>query len=225
MPLDPTVFIVDDDLAIRQSLQWLLQSAALNVETYASAVEFFGQYDPERPGCLVLDLRMPGIDGLTLQDTLLREDIRLPIIFITGHGNIPQAVRAIQHGAVDFMEKPFDDQVLLARIRQALEMDRKHRAAQTLATRIRGKIDRLTPRELQVMEAMAAGQANKAIADHLGLSVRTVELYRHHIMNKLETHSLAEIVQMLTVYKQSQINDLRLPTRIFPGIDEEPANG
>ncbi len=208
MPIDPTVFIVDDDLAIRQSLQWLLQSAALNVETYASAEEFFGQFDPERPGCLVLDLRMPGTDGLTLQETLIRENIRLPIIFITGHGDVPQAVRAIRQGAVDFIEKPFDDQLLLSRIREALELDKKNRSVQSLAKRIAEKIDRLTRRERQVLDAMVKGQANKAIADKLGLSVRTVELHRHHVMAKLETHSLAEIVQMLAIYNNSTDNEL-----------------
>lgn len=208
MPVDPTVFIVDDDLAIRQSLQWLLQSAALNVETFASAEEFFDKFDPARPGCLVLDVRMPGIDGLTLQETLAREDIPMPIIFITGHGNVPQAVTAIQRGAVDFIEKPFDDQLLLSRIREALELDEKNRSVRSLANRISEKIDRLTRRERQVLEAMVSGQANKAIADQLGLSVRTVELHRHHVMNKLETHSLAEIVQMLSIYNNMPSKDL-----------------
>ncbi len=208
MPVDPTVFIVDDDLAIRQSLQWLLQSAALNVETFASAEEFFDKFDPDRPGCLVLDVRMPGIDGLTLQETLTREDVHMPIIFITGHGNVPQAVMAIQRGAVDFIEKPFDDQLLLSRIREALELDEKNRSVRSLANRISEKIDRLTRRERQVLEAMVGGQANKAIADQLGLSVRTVELHRHHVMNKLETHSLAEIVQMLAIYNNKPNKEL-----------------
>jgi len=209
MYIDPTVFVVDDDLAIRQSLEWLLQSAGLQVEIFASAEEYFSQFDPERPGCLVLDLRMPGIDGLTLQETLIHEDIRLPIIFITGHGDVPQAVQAIQRGAVDFIEKPFDDQMLLSRIREALELDRENRATRALANRIREKIDRLTRREREVLDAMAAGQANKIIADQLGLSVRTVELHRHHVMSKLETHSLADIIHMLTIYNQNRSDNLR----------------
>jgi two-component system, LuxR family, response regulator FixJ len=206
MTAEPTVFIVDDDQAIRQSLQWLLVYANMNVETFASAEEFFHAFDPPRRGCLVLDLRMPGINGLTLQETLVREKIHLPIIFITGHGDVPQAVQAMKLGAIDFIEKPFDDHVLLSRIRQALAIDEKQRVDQSLREQIEQKLNRLSRREWEVAELLATGSANKEVARQLGLSIKTVEVHRANIMHKLEAGSLAEIVQMLTTYKVVQEN-------------------
>ncbi|MEQ8232964.1 MAG: response regulator transcription factor [Gammaproteobacteria bacterium] len=194
----PTVFIVDDDLAVRQSLSLLIRSMSLPVETFESAQDFLGRGDPARPGCLVLDIRMPGMSGLELQDELARRDFSLPVIFITGHGDIGMAVRAMKSGAVDFIEKPFNDQVLLERINQAIELDRVRRAERGELADIASRLQLLSPREREVMERIVAGQANKVIAIDLGLSERTVEIHRAKVMAKTGAGSLAELVSMVT---------------------------
>ncbi|MEQ8661125.1 MAG: response regulator transcription factor [Gammaproteobacteria bacterium] len=194
----PTVFIVDDDLAVRQSLTLLIRSMALPVEAFESAQDFLNRGDPTRPGCLVLDIRMPGMSGLELQDELGRRDFALPVIFITGHGDIGMAVRAMKSGAVDFIEKPFSDQVLLERINQAIERDRVSREERAGLADIARRVDLLSPREREVMERIVAGQANKVIAIDLGLSERTVEIHRSRVMAKTGAGSLAELVSMVT---------------------------
>jgi FixJ family two-component response regulator len=191
------VFIVDDDEAVRGSLKLLLKSIGLPAQTYASAQEFLASFDPLRPGCLVLDIRMPGMSGLELQETLNARGALLPIIFITGHGDVPMAVEAMQRGAMDFLQKPFRDQDLLDRINKALEKDRAGRDLLGNRVRIRARMAELTPREREVLGRVTAGQANKVIAADLGLSQRTVEIYRAHVMEKMGANSLAHLVRMV----------------------------
>jgi two-component system response regulator FixJ len=197
MPMrsEPTVFVVDDDPAMRDSLRWLLQSVGLAVETYAAADEFLRAYDPTHPGCLVLDVRMPGMSGLGLQDELVARQIALPVIIITGYAEVPTAVRALKTGAIDFIEKPFNDELLLERVRQAIEADQRTRETQARYTDVATRFAALTPREREVMELVTAGRANKVIAAELGLSPKTVEVHRANVMRKIEVDSVAELVR------------------------------
>ena len=195
---EPTVFVVDDDDAVRDSLLELVDSVGLAVEAFASAQAFLDSYDASRPGCLVLDIRMPGMSGLDLQDRLADTGSVLPIIFITGHGDIPMAVRAMQRGAVDFIQKPFRDQELLDRINDALEKGHRSFAVQELQAEFATRLATLTQREREVMEMIVNGKANKVIAIDLGLSQRTVELHRSRVMEKMRARSLAELVRMVT---------------------------
>jgi len=196
MPPEPTVFVVDDDPAMRDSLCWLLQSVDLHVETYPSADAFLAAYDAGRPGCLVLDVRMPGMSGLNLQDELRTRHIRLPIIMLSGHAEVPTAVRALKAGAIDFMEKPFSDELLLDRIRQAIDLDREQRDAEAQRAAVAERYALLTPREREVMELVTAGKANKVIAAELGLSPKTVEVHRAAVMDKMRADSVADLVRM-----------------------------
>jgi FixJ family two-component response regulator len=198
--LTQTVFVVDDDVAVRQSLSLLIRSMGLSVESFESAQAFLSSCDPERSGCLVLDIRMPGMSGLEMQEELHRRSIDLPVIFITGHGDVAMAVRAMKLGAVDFIEKPFNDQQLLDRINQALEVDRAARAARAERATLASRIELLSPREREVMDRIVAGQANKVIAIELGLSERTVEIHRAKVMTKTGARSLAELVTMVNRY-------------------------
>lgn len=198
--LTQTVFVVDDDVAVRQSLSLLIRSMGLSVESFESAQAFLSSCDPERSGCLVLDIRMPGMSGLEMQEELHRRTIDLPVIFITGHGDVAMAVRAMKLGAVDFIEKPFNDQQLLDRINQALEVDRAARAARAERATLASRIELLSPREREVMDRIVAGQANKVIAIELGLSERTVEIHRAKVMTKTGARSLAELVTMVNRY-------------------------
>jgi RNA polymerase sigma factor (sigma-70 family) len=193
---EATVFVVDDDPAMRNSLRWLIESVGLAVAAYATADEFLERYDPARPGCLVLDVRMPGMSGLDLQDELTRRRITIPTIVITGHAEVAMAVRAVKAGAVDFIPKPFSDQLLLDRIRQALEQDRRDREARAFETDVARRVSNLTPREREVMERIVAGKANKEVAAELGLSPKTVEVHRAHVMEKMQVASLADLVRM-----------------------------
>lgn len=195
--LTQTVFVVDDDLAVRQSLALLIRSMGLTVEAFESAQAFLAVCEPARAGCVVLDIRMPGMSGLELQEELYRRAIELPVIFITGHGDVAMAVRAMKQGAVDFIEKPFNDQHLLDRINQALEVDRAARVARAERATLASRIDLLSPREREVMDRIVAGQANKVIAIELGLSERTVEIHRAKVMTKTGARSLAELVTMV----------------------------
>lgn len=195
-PPEVTVFVVDDDAAMRDSLRWLLQSVNFPVETYASAEEFLAAYDVARPGCLVLDVRMPGMSGLTLQETLAARGMTLPVIMITGYGEVPTAVRALKGGALDFIEKPFNDEILLERVRQALERDRAARAVWARQADAQARLEQLTQREREVMELVTAGKANKVIAAELGLSPKTVEVHRANVMRKMEADSVAELVRL-----------------------------
>jgi FixJ family two-component response regulator len=198
MPPDPQpiVFVVDDDRAMRESLRWLLESIGLSVRTYATAAEFLGDHDPAQPGCLVLDVRMPGMSGLDLQSELARRGAELPTIVVTGHAEVAMAVRAVKAGAIDFIEKPFSDQLLLDRVRQALEIDRQSREIRTRREEARRRLASLSAREREVLGLVAAGKANKEIAAALGLSPKTVEVHRAHVMAKMAVDSLAELVRV-----------------------------
>ena len=191
-----TVCIVDDDEAVRGSLKLLLKSLGVPALVYGSAQEFLADFDPQRSGCLVLDIRMPGMSGLELQHELNTRGALVPIIFITGHGDIPMAVEAMQHGAMDFLQKPFRDQELVDRINKALEKDRAGRELLGNRERLRALIGSLSPREREVMNLIVAGKANKVIAGDLQLSQRTVEIHRAHVMEKMGANSLAHLVRM-----------------------------
>jgi len=191
------VFVVDDDAAVRSSLAMLLKSMALTVDTFESANEFLQRLSADPSGCLVLDIRMPGMSGIELQQQLKQRGCALPIIFITGHGDVSMAVHAMREGAVDFIEKPFRDQDLLDRIYQALARDRQRRRAADETVHIKERFATLTPREHEVMQRVARGQANKVIAIELGLSERTVEIHRARVMHKTGARSLAELLGMV----------------------------
>ena len=191
------VFVVDDDEGVRTSLRLLIRSIGLPVETFDSAQEFLAQFDPERPGCLVLDIRMPGMSGLELQQKLNERHAITPIVFITGHGDVPMAVEAMQAGAIDFVQKPFRDQDLIDRINRALEKDRTNRAALRERDAIRQRIAELTPREREVLELVTKGRANKVIAGDLSVSQRTDEIHRARVMEKMGASSLAHLVRMV----------------------------
>jgi FixJ family two-component response regulator len=192
----PTVFIVDDDPAIRFAMQALMDSVNIKHEIFASGDEFLEGVDDQRPGCLVLDIRMPGLGGLELQEELIRRGCGLPIIFITGHGDVPMAVDAMQKGAVDFIQKPFRDQDLLDRIRQALKTDKKRRKEQQKHAEVAERLSRLTNREREVFDLVVTGKPNKVIAYELGVSQRTVEIHRARVMEKMQARSLADLVKM-----------------------------
>jgi len=192
----PTVFIVDDDPAIRFAMQALMDSVNVSHEIYASGDEFLENVDDKRPGCLVLDIRMPGLGGLELQEELLRRGSAIPIIFITGHGDVPMAVEAMQKGAVDFIQKPFRDQDLLDRIREALKTDSERRQEQREHAEVAERLGRLTNREREVFDLVVTGKPNKVIAYELGVSQRTVEIHRARVMEKMQARSLADLVKM-----------------------------
>jgi len=193
----PSVFIVDDDEAVRNSLRLLVRSIGLNATIMSSAQEFLAGYNPMQPGCLILDVRMPGMSGLELQQQLNLRGAFIPVIFITGHGDIPMAVEAMQQGAFDFLQKPFRDQDLIERLQRALESDRKNRSELSERSAIRERRDSLTPREREVLALVASGKANKAMAADLGLSERTIEIHRARVMEKMGASSLAQLVRMV----------------------------
>jgi two-component system, LuxR family, response regulator FixJ len=195
--LPQTVFVVDDDDAVRNSLRMLLKSAGLSTEVAGSAQEFLTRYDTAQPGCLVLDVRMPGMSGLEMQHELNVRGAAIPVIFITGHGDIPMAVEAMQHGAFDFLQKPFRDQELLDRVQRALTRDTEYRTRLRQTDRIRERLESLSPREREVLDLVTRGKANKMVAGDLGVSQRTVEIHRAHVMQKMEAGSLAELVRMM----------------------------
>jgi RNA polymerase sigma factor (sigma-70 family) len=196
-PATPTVFVVDDDEGVRNSLRFLLKSVGLTTRALASASEFLEAYKHNQPGCLVLDVRMPGMSGLELQQQLNLRGATIPVIFITGHGDIPMAVEAMQHGAFDFLQKPFRDQDLIDRIQRALERDTRNRTALAQHTRIRERLESLTPREREVLTLMTRGKPNKVMAAELGVSQRTVEIHRARVMEKSGAESLAHLVRMV----------------------------
>lgn len=194
---DATVFIIDDDQAVARSLRWLIETVRLKVETFASAQDFLDHYDAGKPGCLVLDVRMPGMSGLELQERLtVRGSYYPPIIFITGHGDVQMAVRAIQAGAFDFVEKPFHDQDLLDRIQRAIALDAGQRGKEEQRAQLKMLFASLTPREREVLDLVVDGLSNKAIANALGLSAKTVEVHRAKVMEKLHARSLSDLVKM-----------------------------
>jgi FixJ family two-component response regulator len=192
-----TVFVVDDDEAVGNSLKLLLKSVGLPAQVFTSGQDFLDAVDATRAGCLVLDIRMPGMSGLEVQQQLNERGVMLPVIFITGHGDVPMAVEAMQHGAMDFIQKPFRDQDLLDRINQALDRDRAARELLGNRERIRQRIANLTPREREVLDLVTRGRPNKVIAGDLNLSQRTVEIHRSRVMEKMGATSLAQLVRMV----------------------------
>jgi FixJ family two-component response regulator len=193
---EATVLIVDDDAQMRESLRNLIRSVGLRVELFASAQEFVRSQHPDGPSCLVLDVRMPGLSGLDLQKQASEAGLEIPIIFITGHGDIPMSVRAMKAGAVEFLTKPFRDQDLLDAIQQALEKSRKAREELAATEELRRRFALLTPREREVMERVVAGLLNKQIGADLGTSETTVKIQRHQVMEKMGAGSLPELVRM-----------------------------
>ena len=193
---NPIVFIVDDDLSVRRSTERLVQSAGLKVQTFISAKEFLKNVRFEGPACLVLDVRMPGLSGMDLQQELTQSGIQIPIIFITGHGDIPMSVRAMKAGAVEFLTKPFRSRSLLDAIRAALERDRSAHKERLEAGELRQRYEQLTPREREVMVLVAAGLLNKQVASELATTERTIKFHRAHIMQKMQAESLADLVRM-----------------------------
>jgi FixJ family two-component response regulator len=190
------VFVVDDDASIRESLKNLLRSVGLRVETLASAQDFLRTKRGDEPGCLVLDVRMPGFSGLDLQKRMAEAGVDLPIIFLTGHGDIPMSVRAMKAGAVEFLTKPVREQDLLDAVQEALERDRAVRNQRMKLEGLRERFDSLTPKERDVMGKVVAGLLNKQIAGELGMSETTVKIHRHQVMEKMKAASLAELVRM-----------------------------
>jgi two-component system, LuxR family, response regulator FixJ len=198
-----TVMVVDDDAGIRNAMRTLLKSVGLNSTLFASAQEFLNSYQPSQSGCLVLDIRMPGMSGLELQQQLNMRGAVIPVIFMSGHADIPMAVEAMQHGAFDFLQKPFRDQDLLDRIQRAIVKDRELRKSLGEHERIRTHLDSLTPREREVLDLMAQGKQNKVIAQALNVSPRTIEIHRARVMEKMNAHSVAELVRMMLDLKQT----------------------
>jgi two-component system, LuxR family, response regulator FixJ len=193
------VFVVDDDPAVRDSLKWLLSSVNMTVETFASAAEFLAAYRPEHTGCLLVDVRMPGMSGLELQEELRARSCNLPVIIITGHSDVQMAVRAMKAGAFDFIEKPFNDQSLLDLVQKAVDQSRQVSRELSEQAEIRQRLDLLSPRERQVLDLVTDGEPNKRIAFLLGLSEKTVEAHRAKVMEKTRAGSLAELIRMVTV--------------------------
>ncbi|MBU0641146.1 MAG: response regulator [Planctomycetes bacterium] len=195
MTHEPAVFIVDDDAELCQALRWLVESVGLQAETFTSAEAFLEAYDAERPGCLVLDVRMRGMSGLDLQRRLVAQRIDIPAIVVTGHGDVPMAVRAMKIGVVDFLQKPVNDQLLLDRIHYALKLDTERRERQTLLVQYRSRVEALTLREREVMDLVIAGHANKQIAHQLDIAEKTVEVHRKNLMRKMQVKSAVELLR------------------------------
>ena len=200
----PTVFVVDDDDLIRTTLQSCVESVGLAVETYASPMAFLEKCDGSRSGCLILDVRMPGMSGLQLQEALQAKGITLPIIFLTGHGDVPNAVRAMRQGAVDFMEKPFNVQALLDLIQKSVERDIQERQTASVRNSVQANLNDLTAREREVMDLVVAGRSSKEIARKLEISPKTVESHRARIMLKMDADSVVDLVQMTALIPDNQ---------------------
>ena len=203
MATEATVFVVDDDAAMRESLRFLVESVGLDVETFERAEDFLARYDPELPGCLILDVRMPEVSGLELQERLAEYGSGLPIIMVTGYGDVPMAVRAMRNGAADFIEKPFSDQHLIDRVQEAIARDRLRRTERKGRESVARRVSTLSAREREVLDLVVTGKANKVIAHELGLSPKTIEVHRARLMKKLNVSSVAELVQLSLEHKQS----------------------
>jgi two-component system, LuxR family, response regulator FixJ len=197
MTVPATVFLVDDDQAVRDSLRFLMKSVGLPLETFPTAQAFLDRYDPTRPGCLVLDIRMPGMSGLELMEWLEKEESALPVIIITAHADVPMAVQGMKRGALDVIEKPFNDQVLLDHIHEAFRKNEAVRSRRKLRAEVAQRMDRLTPRERQVLDALLEGRENKELAARLGISPKTLGIHRARILEKMKAKTLADLVRMV----------------------------
>ena len=202
---DALVYLVDDEYAVRDSLALFIESTGQTVRSFESALDFLNTYDPEQPGCLILDIRMPAMSGLELQGELLRREIAIPIIFISGHAGIPDSAKAFRAGAVDFLEKPFNNEILLERIAEAIKKDLASREQLIEYRKIQNRLDHLTVREQEVLSLITSGHSNKAVAKKLAISNRTVEAHRASIMEKMQAKSLAELMMM--VKHSDMLND------------------
>jgi FixJ family two-component response regulator len=198
----PTVFVVDDDDALRDSLRWLLEAHGYQVALYDSAERFLADAAAMQPGCLLLDVRMPGMGGQELFDALIERGSRMPVVFITGHGDVPMAVAAVKKGAVDFIEKPFSEADLLRLVGQCLQRDILQREAIAASASIAARLAALTPREREVLQLIVAGKLNKLIADQLAISPKTVEIHRARVMEKMGVRSVAELVQVVIAWRR-----------------------
>jgi two-component system, LuxR family, response regulator FixJ len=201
----PFIYVVDDDDTFRKSLQWLLESVGLAVRTFATAAEFLEGYVPGSPGCLVLDIRMPGMSGLQLQNQLASRGIGMPVIFLTGHGDVPMAVAAVKKGALDFIQKPYNDQQLLDLVNFALKRDAELREQEARSQQIAGLVASMTPREREVMEAVVSGKSNKIVAEELGVTIKTVEAHRARVMEKMGAESLAHLVHLAMIARGAHV--------------------
>jgi len=204
MPENATIFVVDDDAAVRDSLRWVIESNGWKVEAHPSAEAFLNCYTPNRLGCLILDVRMPGMSGPELQKLLHERQCSLPIIFISAHGTVPTAVRAMQAGAVDFIMKPFDNATLLERIDKCVELARQHADISRQENISRERLAKLTARERAVLDLVVAGKSNKVIAADLEISIKTVDAHRAKIMHKMQAKSLAELVRLVLTQPHHQ---------------------
>ncbi|MCK4709739.1 MAG: response regulator transcription factor [Gammaproteobacteria bacterium] len=191
------VYVVDDDQAVRDSLRWLIESVGLNVTTFSNGQELLENFNEPDISCLVLDVRMPGISGLDLQQRLKNLNSKVPVIIVTGHADVPMAIQAMKAGAFDFIEKPYSDQLLLERIQCAIEQDDCFKKQQAINNEINERIDTLTPREREVMGLVVGGHSNKGIAKELGVSIKTVEVHRGNLMSKMKAQSLSELVRLV----------------------------
>lgn len=193
---DPVVFVVDDEAAVRDSLRWLIESVGLTVKTYETGAAFVADYNHNDVGCLILDIRMPAMSGLEVQQELTKHGIDLPVVFLTGHGDVHLAVRAMKAGAFDFIEKPYNDQVLLDLIQRAISRHGENRESVLATDAIQGRWERLTPRERQIMNQVVDGKSNRVIAEMLEISEKTIEFHRANVMEKMEADSLAELIRL-----------------------------
>ncbi|MGQ0502147.1 MAG: response regulator transcription factor [Panacagrimonas sp.] len=198
---EPTVFVVDDEESVRSSLRWLLESIRLKVETFESAESFLAKQVGDRPGCIVLDVRMPGMSGPELMDQLNQMHITMPIIFLSGHGDVPLAVRTMKGGALDFLQKPYNNQQFLERVRQALELDAQNRSARRLQGDTATRIDGLSGREREILDRVVLGESNKVIGRALGISYKTVEAHRARLMRKMGVANFAELMQTVLAFR------------------------
>jgi two-component system response regulator FixJ len=210
--LQPTVYIVDDDQATRKSLRWLVETLGVPVQTFHCAVSFLDAYDPSMPGCLVLDMMMPGMSGLELQRELNERGIDIPTIVLTGYADVATAVRTLKGGAVEFLEKPFNDDVLLEQIRLALALDARRRSERGARNVVRDRMARLTPREGEILDHVVEGLSSKEIASRLNVSFKTVEAHRAKVMRKMEAESVAQLVRL--VVSSTTKNEHREETRV-----------
>ncbi|EKD72976.1 MAG: two component LuxR family transcriptional regulator [uncultured bacterium] len=208
MSMDPIVYVVDDDQAMVESLSWIIESVGLRVKTYVRAQDFLDEYNPKQHGCILLDVRMPGMSGPELQFKLNEQGATLPIIFISGHGDVPLAVRVMKAGAIDFLTKPFNDQILLESINKALRVDKTNREKQQENAQAEAKFALLSPREVQVLQGIVAGKQNKVISAELKISLKTVEAHRASVMKKMSVKSVPELVKLvLTNNAQEPLNE------------------